>query len=368
MSLSLQTQILPLTGAGRSLDTPLHSRVFPPSVSFPSKCSPSHIAVSCSANPPEKRSIGLLSAAGLVSGLGLDVAAAQAADVAKTVGLADVLVDGGSAGSAVGFAVAGGGAIAALAAALTLSDPEKRRQKQAAAAGGNEKDVVRNYFNTSGFERWRKIYGETDDVNSVQLDIREGHAQTVEKVLTWLKDTPLEGVTICDAGCGTGSLSIPLALEGASVSASDISSSMVEEAARRAEAALASAQGPKKGVLPKFEAKDLESVNGRFHTVACLDVLIHYPQEKAGAMIAHLASLGEKRLILSFAPYTPYYAVLKRIGELFPGPSKATRAYLHSEADVEAALKAAGWKVERREMTATKFYFSRLLEAVPINA
>jgi hypothetical protein len=45
-------------------------------------------------------------------------------------------------------------------------------------------------------------------------------------------------------------------------------------------------------------------------------------QEKADAMIAHLASLAEKRLILSFAPYTPYYAVLKRIGELFPGPSK----------------------------------------------
>ena len=39
-------------------------------------------------------------------------------------------------------------------------------------------------------------------------------------------------------------------------------------------------------------------------------------------MVTHLASLAENRLIISFAPYTPYYAVLKRIGELFPGPSK----------------------------------------------
>lgn len=39
-------------------------------------------------------------------------------------------------------------------------------------------------------------------------------------------------------------------------------------------------------------------------------------------MIKHLASLADERLIISFAPYTPYYAVLKRIGELFPGPSK----------------------------------------------
>jgi hypothetical protein len=141
------------------------------------------------------------------------------------------------------------------------------------------------------------------------------------------------------------------------------------------------------------------------------------PQDKADAMVAHLASLAEQRLIVSFAPKTPFYSVLKRIGELFPGPSKvcwcdhvvgyrpcrscklartwsapaslasplsrvqrinhavplccyyycccqATRAYLHAEADVEAALSRAGFTVVKREMTATKFYFSRLLEAV----
>lgn len=29
---------------------------------------------------------------------------------------------------------------------------------------------------------------------------------------------------------------------------------------------------------PKFEALDLESCSGRYHTVTCLDVMIHYPQ------------------------------------------------------------------------------------------
>lgn len=42
---------------------------------------------------------------------------------------------------------------------------------------------------------------------------------------------------------------------------------------------------------------------------------------------------------------------------------QATRAYLHAEKDVEAALRQAGFKVAKREMTATSFYFSRLLEA-----
>ena len=69
-------------------------------------------------------------------------------------------------------------------------------------------------------------------------------------------------------------------------------------------------------------------MSGRYNTVCCLDVMIHYPQDKADAMIQHLASLSEERLVISFAPKTLAYSVLKRIGELFPGPSKVRRARL----------------------------------------
>lgn len=271
-------------------------------------------------------------------------------------------------GPGLGFAVASGGIIAILAAALSLADPEKRRQQQTAIVGGSEIDAVRNYFNTSGFDRWRRIYGETDDVNNVQMDIRKGHAETVEKVLGLLRREGLEGVTICDAGCGTGSLTIPLMLEGAIVHASDISAAMVSESEKRAMEAMKASKTSKLLTPPAFETNDLESLKGKYHTVACIDVLIHYPQEKAAGMIAHLASLAEKRLILSFAPETPFLKVLKRIGEFFPGPSKATRAYLHTEADIEAALNVVGWTVRSRDMTSTKFYYSRLLEAVPIGS
>ena len=56
-------------------------------------------------------------------------------------------------------------------------------------------------------------------MNSVQLDIRTGHAQTVDKVLAWIEadGSAKEGSTFCDAGCGVGSLSIPLAQQGAKV-------------------------------------------------------------------------------------------------------------------------------------------------------
>jgi len=224
----------------------------------------------------------------------------------------------------------------------------------------DDKKVVKEYFNNAGFERWQKIYGETDDVNPVQKDIRVGHAQTVDKILTWLEPSTISGKTVCDAGCGTGSLSIPLASRGAVVNGSDISSAMVGEAETRAKASLSAEQ------LPKFSTSDLEAINGKYDTVCCVDVLIHYPPDKMAGMVQHLAGLSQERLILSFAPKTWYYKLLKRIGELFPGKSKTTRAYLHDEADVEAALKEAGYQVTRKDMTATNFYFSRLFEAKPV--
>jgi beta-lactam-binding protein with PASTA domain len=41
---------------------------------------------------------------------------------------------------------------------------------------------VREYFNNEGFNRWNKIYSESDDVNVVQQQIRNGHQVTVDKV------------------------------------------------------------------------------------------------------------------------------------------------------------------------------------------
>lgn len=44
-----------------------------------------------------------------------------------------------------------------------------------------------------------------------------GHQQTVDKILAWLEADGVKGETICDAGCGVGSLAIPMAMLGAKV-------------------------------------------------------------------------------------------------------------------------------------------------------
>ena len=220
-----------------------------------------------------------------------------------------------------------------------------------------EKAVVQAYFNSTGFERWNRIYSDSGEVNRVQRNIRIGHQKTVDNVLARLQEQGnLAGRSFCDAGCGVGSLSLPLAQLGAgSIAASDLSEAMVGEASRRAaEAGIATSQ-------LQFSASDLESLEGRYDTVICLDVFIHYPQQPAEAMVRHLASMAENHLIVSFAPYTPLLAVLKKIGELFPGPSKTTRAYTLKEQGIVAAAAEAGFKPVRRSLNKAPFYFSRLL-------
>ena len=221
----------------------------------------------------------------------------------------------------------------------------------------DDKAIVKDYFNATGFDRWRRIYGD-GEVNKVQKYIRIGHQQTIDTVIEWLKtDGNLGNLSICDAGCGVGSLSIPLAQTGAHLFASDISEKMVGEAKEKAQEALKDTSNL------TFAVQDLEALTGKYHTVICLDVLIHYPQEEAAKMIAHLASLVESRLIISFAPKTLCLTILKKIGEFFPGPSKATRAYQHRETDIIKILEDNGLSIQRTGMTSTRFYFSRILEA-----
>ena len=227
------------------------------------------------------------------------------------------------------------------------------------AEQANDKAVVKDYFNQTGFDRWRRIYGDTTDVNKVQQDIRNGHQQTIDTVVGWLKtDGNLADLSVCDAGCGVGSLSIPLAQAGAKVFASDISQKMVEEAQSKAAEILTDSS------KVTFAVEDLEALDGNYHTVICLDVLIHYPQADAAEMISHLASLADSRLILSFAPKTVMLTMLKKIGEFFPGPSKTTRAYQHRERDIVKILLDNGFHLQRTAMTSTSFYYSRILEAV----
>ena len=69
-----------------------------------------------------------------------------------------------------------------------------------------------------------------------------------------------------------GSLAIPLASKFQKVYASDISSSMTNEAAARAK------EDKIKNI--EFKVSDMEQLKGSYDTVTCIDVMIHYPTDK----------------------------------------------------------------------------------------
>ena len=187
----------------------------------------------------------------------------------------------------------------------------------------DDKTEVERYFNgEEGFGRWNKIYSESDDVNGVQQEIRDGHAQTIDKVLSWAE---ADGRTVCDLGCGVGSLAIPLAQKGATVSASDISNAMATEASKRAAAA---------GITTAtFETSDMENVNGEYDTVSCIDVMIHYPTDKMVGLVDKLCALSKDKIYVSFAPKTPQLAVLKNcLLYTSPSPRDATLSRMPSSA------------------------------------
>lgn len=99
--------------------------------------------------------------------------------------------------------------------ATTTAASSSSRTSSSLASTVDDKTEVREYFNTEGFNRWNKIYSESDDVNSVQMDIRTGHGQTIQKILNWIQaDGDIKGKSVCDCGCGVGSLAIPLAQMG----------------------------------------------------------------------------------------------------------------------------------------------------------
>jgi magnesium-protoporphyrin O-methyltransferase len=159
---------------------------------------------------------------------------------------------------------------------ISLFQPQAKHRVrtilQRKAATVDDKLEVETYFNNEGFKRWNNIYSTSGNVNGVQLDIRDGHQQTIDRLLNWISNEDNTKKSLCDAGCGVGSLAIPAASKFKKVYGSDISASMVAEASRRAQ--LSSVRNI------EFRTSDLEKLTGRYDTVSCVDVMIHYPTEK----------------------------------------------------------------------------------------
>ena len=218
---------------------------------------------------------------------------------------------------------------------------------------------IQSYFNGAGFERLSVIYGE-EKCTGFKRIVREGHRRVVETAISWLRPANgFESQTVLDAGCGTGSLSIPLAQAGARVKGIDLSDRMIEAARERASRA-----GIPDGVLA-FAVGDLTSTNQAYDTIVCIDVFARYPTEAAIEILRHLSSLAGQRLVLTFTPKTMMDRVWHAIGALVARRTQALPLYTHHREAIVNALESFGWSIHREAKFSAglRSYFCHLLEA-----
>ena len=209
------------------------------------------------------------------------------------------------------------------------------------------------YFDQTAAEAWKRLTSDAP-VNRIRATVRAGRDEMRRALLEWLpKD--LRGVSILDAGCGTGALSIEAAERGANVTAVDLSSTLI---------ALAKERLPN-NIHVDFRVGDmLDPLLGRFDYVVAMDSLIHYRPRDTVRVLRGLAQQTERGVLFTFAPRTPALSVMHAIGRMFPRGDRAPAIEPVRKQTIQRLIndELAGWSTCRSHRVSRGFYISQALE------
>jgi len=184
-----------------------------------------------------------------------------------------------------------------------------------------QRDRIEHYFDRTAAKTWEALTSDAP-VSRVRANVRAGRDEMRALLLSWLpqeRSNDLEGLTLLDAGCGTGSLAVEAAERGATVLGVDVSPELVAVAQRRLPEHL--------NDRVRFVAGDMLSdevlgTGTRFDAIIAMDSLIHYRTED---VVVALAALGERlepdanaRLITTFVPSNLLLETRRALGNLFP--------------------------------------------------
>jgi magnesium-protoporphyrin O-methyltransferase len=217
---------------------------------------------------------------------------------------------------------------------------------------------LETYFDRTAFDAWKTL--TTDEpVSRIRATVRAGRDAMRAMLLDWLPGD-MTGLTLLDAGCGTGAFAVEAALRGAHVIAIDISGQLVGIARERAPADLG------EGSIDWRVGDLLNPGLGSFDHVVAMDSLIHYPVADIVATVAALASRTRRSVVFTFAPRTPTLTVLHNVGKLLPRSDRAPAIIPAGEATLRAAFETAlsGWGQPRCKRISGGFYKSQALELV----
>ena len=170
------------------------------------------------------------------------------------------------------------------------------------------RDRIQLYFDQTAVKAWETLTNETP-VSVIRSKVRAGRLEMKNLLLSRLPDD-LTGLSVLDAGCGTGQMAIDLGLRGAEVLGIDISPNLIDIANRRLPKKLQS--------KVKFTVSDMMKNHGFFDYVILMDSLIHYPKENTLDVLEALMLRTRNRILFTLVPINSFLKIKLSIGRLFP--------------------------------------------------
>jgi magnesium-protoporphyrin O-methyltransferase len=219
---------------------------------------------------------------------------------------------------------------------------------------------LETYFDRTAADAWARLTSDAP-VSSIRATVRAGRDRMRDVLLNTFPDD-LEGVSVLDAGCGTGALAVALSRRGATVTAIDLSPSLVQLARERMPRDLG--RGRIDFAVGDMMAPPVE----QFDYVVAMDSLIHYRAADMARVVASLAARTSTALVFTFAPRTFMLSVMHATGRLFPRGDRAPAIEPVGAASISKRLMAepglAGWRLGHNQRINTGFYKSHALQLV----
>jgi magnesium-protoporphyrin O-methyltransferase len=216
------------------------------------------------------------------------------------------------------------------------------------------------YFDRTAADAWEALTSDAP-VSKIRATVRAGRDRMRALLLSRLP-ADMNGLTLLDAGCGTGALAIEAARRGAKVTAIDVSPRMIAIANERlGNVALA-------GDITFLAGDMLDPVLGSFDHVVAMDSLIHYVQGDVLRALGNLAARTRRSILFTIAPRTPLLSAMHTAGKVFPrgdrspaiepiAPARLARGIAHDRG-------LAGWRLATSERVSSGFYMSQAQELV----
>jgi len=219
---------------------------------------------------------------------------------------------------------------------------------------------LQTYFDRTAAEAWARLTSDAP-VSGIRATVRAGRDRMRATLLGCLPGD-LRGARILDAGCGTGALSVEAARRGASVTAIDLSPTLVNLARERTPRDLGAGR-------IDFRVGDMmDSKLGTFDYVVAMDSLIHYRAADMARVVAAFGARARAGIVFTFAPRTPLLTAMHTVGRLFPRADRAPAIEPVGERAITRRLLAepalAGWNIGTSARITSGFYMSHALELV----